>query len=562
VITDDLADALEAHPGLTARQLVERVAGTERSGDMQPERAVLLALAGQPGRFCCDGSEPPRWWVVTAPDPGRRQDPAPPPGVSAPKGRAPVATPRERGWFGQLAHRPPSAAPSPERTLYPWQADALEAWARRGHRGVVEAVTGTGKTVLGLAALGEELRRGGQVLVLVPTIELMHQWRREIHRFLGAQLRVGCLGGAESASLVAHDVVVAVVNSARVSKLRPIRRDALLVADECHRYASAANHLALEEGFARRLGLSATYARDDGAHVDWLEPYFGGTCFEMGYRRAVADGVIARFCLALVGVELSCEERQRYEELSEEVRTRLARLVDRHGVELEPCSELIKALKQLAASHFPNEARVEARILLALLHERRRLLAETPAKLDALLALAPALRAAQRSIVFTQSIAVAEQVAAALHAASLRAGALHSQLPTAARREMLARFTAGSLEAIVAPRVLDEGIDVPGADLAVIAAASNSRRQMVQRMGRVLRRKRDHRQARIAVLYAAGTVEDPAGGAHEAFLSEAADVAEEVRDFSGRHQWRDAAAFLERSTAARRVEGGDRGIEP
>jgi RNA polymerase primary sigma factor len=408
----------------------------------------------------------------------------------------------------------------------------------------VEAVTGTGKTVLGLVAVAEELRRGGQALVLVPTVELMHQWRREIHRFLGPQVRVGCLGGNESASLVVHDVVVAVVNSARVSSLRPIRRDGLLVADECHRYASTANRLALGESFARRLGLSATYARDDGAHLEWLEPYFGGTCFEMGYRRAAADGVTARFSLALVGIELPPEEQERYEELSEEITRRLARLIQRHGVVPEPFVELLKALHLLASGRFPSEAQAEARALLSLLHERRRLLADTPAKLDALLALAPAIGAADRSIVFTQSIAVAERARTALCSVRLRAGTVHSQLSSLQRRETLARFAAGSLEVVVAPRVLDEGIDVPEADLAVVVAASRSRRQMVQRMGRVLRRKPDGRRARIAVLYVAGTVEDPAAGAHEAFLSELVDVAEEVCDFRSPRQWPAAASFL------------------
>ena len=66
-----------------------------------------------------------------------------------------------------------------------------------------------------------------------------------------------------------------------------------------------------------------------------------------------------------------------------------------------------------------------------------------------------------------------------------------------------------------APRVLDEGVDVPAADLAVIVGASRSRRQMIQRMGRILRRKSDGRLARLAVLFVEGTVEDPAAGAHE-----------------------------------------------
>lgn len=519
MLTDDIADALAGNPGLTAAQLVDllRLACPAAVRGRGPD-AVDLALSGVSGRFCCDRSDPPRWWL--AGDPHAAQG-------------APV-----RG--GAL----PVRAQAADLRLYSWQLDALDAWARSGRRGVVEAVTGTGKTVLGLAAAGEELARRGQVLVLVPTIELMHQWRRHVHRWLGSGTRVGCLGGNETGSLLEHDLVVAVVNSARSSSLSPIRRGGLLVADECHRYGSEMNRLALDERFERRLGLSATYAREDDGHLAWLDPYFGGTCFQMGYRRAVSDAVTARFSVALVGVALGPEERARYDELSFEIGLHFARLVGRLGVAPEPFGELLRAVNLMASGRGPTgEGQSTARAYLAALHERRRLLADTPSKLDALLSLVPAIAAADRAIVFTQSIAASEGACRSL-SASLRAGVVHSRLPHDERRDVLRRFASGELDVISAPRVLDEGIDVPEADLAVVVGASRTRRQMVQRMGRVLRRKPDGRRARIAVLYVTGTVEDPASGAHEAFLSEVTDVADEVRSFARLDDWPAAADFL------------------
>jgi superfamily II DNA or RNA helicase len=71
---------------------------------------------------------------------------------------------------------------------------------------------------------------------------------------------------------------------------------------------------------------------------------------------------------------------------------------------------------------------------------------------------------------------------------------------------------------VTAPQVLDEGVDVPAADLAVILASSRSRRQMIQRMGRVLRRKPERTLARFVIVHVEGTVEDPSCGAHETFL--------------------------------------------
>ncbi len=146
--------------------------------------------------------------------------------------------------------------------------------------------------------------------------------------------------------------------------------------------------------------------------------------------------------------------------------------------------------------------------------------------------IAPAIFAAERSIVFTQSIAASERAADVLARRGLPAGVVHSALTGSERQDVLRRFAAGEIRVVAAPRVLDEGIDVPVADLAVIAGASRSRRQMVQRMGRVLRRKPDGRRARFAVLYVENTVEDPRSGAHEAFLSEITHVADRVSSFS------------------------------
>ncbi len=95
-----------------------------------------------------------------------------------------------------------------------------------------------------------------------------------------------------------------------------------------------------------------------------------------------------------------------------------------------------------------------------------------------------------------------------------------------------------------APRVLDEGIDVPAADLAVIVGASRSHRQMIQRLGRVLRRKVDGRVARFAVLYVEGTIEDPAAGAHEGFFDAVTDIADATRRFSPDAQAQEVNGFL------------------
>ncbi len=486
----EVAAVLEVEPGRTPVEVRDFL---RRRGRVSITTAdVARVLAGSPGRFRADDRSPPRWWPAHHPEARVR------------------AAPRLPSLPG----------------LYTWQREALDAWRQRGCRGVVEAVTGTGKTLLGVAAAGDELVAGGQVAILVPTTELLFQWRHVLERHLPPSTSVGLLGGGQYGDLGRHDVLVAVVNSARGADLRPRRPGGLLVADECHRYGTDGNQTALDGRFPRRLGLSATYARPDDGHLAWLTPYFGGTCFRMGYRRALADGVTARFAVTLMGVDLTVGERAVYDELTFEMSRLRAQLIAGSHVPADPVSAFFVALTQLARRD--REGSATARRYLRAMQERRHLLAETPAKTHALLSLAPGLAAADRAIVFTQSITAAEAAADTLLDAGLRAEATHSGKDRATRRAVLARFAAGELDVVSAPQILDEGVDVPAADTAVIMAASRSRRQMVQRMGRILRPKPDGRPAHFIVVFAQGTTEDPALGAHEGFLEEITELADTV----------------------------------
>lgn len=433
-------------------------------------------------------------------------------------------------------------------SLYRWQTDALRAWEAQSRRGVVEAVTGTGKTMVGLAATLDELSRGGQVCILVPTRELLHQWTRVLETIVPTGTRVGLLGAGNRGSLGQHDVLVAIVNSAAAAAceldLRPRRPGGLMVGDECHRYGSERNRLALVEPFPNRLGLSATYERADDGHLTWLEPFFGTRCFSMDYRRAIDEGVTARFNVAIVGARLSEEERRDYLELSAIMAAFRAELIARHHVPTEPIGAFLEAVARLARHDRGDAATVVARGYLRAMQDRRRLLAETPAKRRVLCTLAPALAGADRAIVFTQSIDAAIGAAATIRGRGMAAAALHSRLAGSERQDVLTRFADGRLQVVAAPQVLDEGIDVPAADLAVILAASRSRRQMVQRMGRVLRRKPDGRRARFVIVVAEGTVEDPRLGAHGDFLDTVIDVADAVELFPSSASSEEIVEFL------------------
>lgn len=523
----EVAAVLRGGPARTAAEIRAALQGQGRVSVTTAD--VERVLASALGRFCAAGGDPQRWQLIAGGQPEQAD--------RGHEGHAgdPVDSDRRHS---QLWRGP---------TLYAWQEEALDAWRRQAGRGVVEAVTGTGKTMVGVVAAHDELASGGQVCVLVPTRELLVQWRAVLRDHLPSSTSVGLLGGGYHDRLGDHDVLVAVVNSARLAEMAPRRPGSLLVADECHRFATLGNRVALETGFARRLGLSATYARADDGHLAWLDPYFGGTCYRLGYGRALADGVTARFRVALVGVAFSAAEQADYDELSQLMSTAKAKLLSSGLVDAKSVGAFFESVSRLAKGGGDDDsASTVARRYLWAVQERRALLAETPAKSTVLSALAPAVRAADRAIIFTQSIAAADRAAADLTAQGLRAGAVHSGQPTSERRAVLAGFASGAFQAVAAPQVLDEGVDVPAADLALITGASRSRRQMVQRMGRVLRRKPDGRLARFVIMFVEGTVEDPATGAHEGFLDEVTPVADDVVRFHCGTPSEDICAYVDR----------------
>lgn len=415
--------------------------------------------------------------------------------------------------------------------LRPWQDRALKEWQAAGRRGVIEAVTGAGKTHVALCAMREHLGRGISVCVLIPTIELQVQWEREIRNTLGVTKGIGKLGGGHRQSLGDRktQLLLATPQSGMKHELLPQGREGLLVADEVHHLGADQWSLALEERFEYRLGLTATYERDDNGIADFLDPYFGGVVYRLGYEEALADKVISRFRIAFIGVDFEPDERAEYDKQDEWARKNRRSLVEDYGLPREPFGEFMKAVTILAQSG--DRGSKKAGLYLSAFSKRRQILARSRAKLSGVAELEEAIRAAERSILFAQTKEAAEAAVDRLHEVGIDGRVLTSDMDLDERHQVFAGFEDGDHDLVAAPRLLDEGVDVPAADLAIVLASSRSRRQMVQRMGRVVRLKADGRPARLAVLYVQGTAEDPHIGAHQDFLHEVMKVADNCQVF-------------------------------
>src|SRR4249920_245906 len=201
---------------------------------------------------------------------------------------------------------------------------------------------------------------------------------------------------------------------------------------------------------------------------------------------------------------------------------------------LEPFGDFLAAVAHFAERDAGPDGKA-ARDYLDAFSKRREIVAQTAGKYELLGALAPAIREADGALVFT------ETVRAANHAINRLDPLVSIDLITGAtarrqRREILDDLRVRRLDAVAAPRVLDEGVDVPDANLGIVMSASRTRRQMIQRMGRILRRKQPGIAARFVIMFAKDTLEDPANRMErDGFLDEIERISEATGVFDSKN---------------------------
>ncbi len=430
------------------------------------------------------------------------------------------------GLRGRYLGSPMSAVLRPaDRELYRWQLDALVHWLRCGRRGVIEAVTGSGKTDVAIAAAADALRRGRFVLILVPSRVLMEQWHGRLTRAL-PDARIGRLGDSGRDGPEDCDILVATRHSAAAYKpLPPTPNGGLLIADECHGLGGKTLRRAMLPQYEERLGLTATLERSDDAVTELLLPYFGGICYRYGFEQAIADGVCARPRVAFVGVPLSDEEREEY--IAIEQRLVSARQHLRHipDMPLDPFGDFLAAVAHLAERDAGADGRA-AREYLDAFSKRRQIVAQSIGKYELLGNLADAIRDSDGALIFTETVRAANHTINRLDP-HVAVDMITGSTARGQRREILDDLRDRKLDVVAAPRVLDEGIDVPDANLGVVMSASRTRRQMIQRMGRILRRKRAGVAARFVIMFAKDTLEDPSNRFEvDGFLDEIEQISE------------------------------------
>lgn len=364
-------------------------------------------------------------------------------------------------------------------TLRDEQQAAVTAWSAT-RQGCVVMPTGTGKTEVALQIMAQTRV---STLVVAPVRDLMYQWHRRILAGLGYD--AGVIG--DNVFRV-RPVSVTTYDSACIHMAELGNRFGLIIFDECHHLPGPVRQDAARMSAAlMRLGLTATPERSDGRHVE-LDELIGPVVYEMPIS-AARGRTLADYEVVRIPVQLSAKEQARYDGLSREVRGYVMR---RHEEDSKYCWEDLCA----ETGHTP-----EARRAMKAYFAKKAVEDRAEEKLRVLEDLFR-LHAPEPCIVFAGSNAMARDVSR-----RFLIPCLLSHCGKKERLEVLQGLEDGTYPALVANRVLDEGVDLPEVKVAMVIGGTASSRQAKQRLGRVLRRS-GNAQAVLYEVVSAGTTEE------------------------------------------------------
>ena len=483
---------------------------------------------------------------------------APPPGEPNPDESRPEDDLRAVWEEEEARPRLDVADPSNPLGLWEWQKQAVEAWFSAGMRGYVEAVTGSGKSLVAYEVIRRHLladAKNNAIVLVPPSLPLLRQWwgggasPKGLALFL-PEWPAGRAGDKAHGSLLDHRIVVTTDRSLAnlvARSGRALGPHTLLVADECHHFSgvvwtqdrfgnerispNVSAQAVIDLPCRSRLGLSATVEAFESMELS----LGGGRVFQLTLARALELGYVSPFKVAFVRCGFG----------SPEVEAEHAAAVHKAGKLAQQLRAQFGAAGATPQGFWAGVGRESAvgnpaaRAYLAVWQAARKLRARAEGKFAALAALAPAMKEAKRSLVFSNLREAGARAAAMLHDAGLVVAYIDGDDQQvlgegrAARRSViLGRLEAdtrvpGRVEVVVSPQVLDEGLDVPAAAMGVVIMGARGRRQMIQRLGRVLRRK-EGKVAKFVILCIRDTSEDPdrADGSigHEDFIREVLDV--------------------------------------
>jgi superfamily II DNA or RNA helicase len=361
--------------------------------------------------------------------------------------------------------------------LREWQAKAFPLWWSK-KRGIVKVVTGGGKTVFAIHCLTKYLEenKDHSIFIVVPSIALLDQWYEGLQKDFNEK-EISLNGGGE------HLEKLSRINISTIDSVKNIIQQfdaskTLLIVDECHKIGTEKRGEVLTNNWHATLGLSATPERDyDDNFYIIIRKILGDIIFDYDYIDAREDEVIVNFKLLYAYAAMTPDEEEKYKKFTKSIQRRAA-TIGGNDMNDYPLKMLIFNRARMVKN---SKNRIPFGIELLQKHKR------------------------DSWIVFTENKKQAKEFNKIINTKGYKSAIYNTDLDNAEREENLNNFKNGNLNVLVSCTALDEGFDMPEADGAMILSASSSKRQRIQRMGRVLRITANKQNALIVTVYSSKT---------------------------------------------------------
>ena len=361
--------------------------------------------------------------------------------------------------------------------LRDWQEKAFPLWWAN-KRGIVKVVTGGGKTIFAIHCLTKYLEeeRSKSILIVVPSIALLDQWHEVMSQTFDSK-DITINGGGEQPEDITK-ICITTVDSVKNIINKVDAENTLLVVDECHKIGTEKRGEMLTNNWHATLGLSATPERDyDDNFYIIIKRILGDIIFDYDYIDAREDEVIVNFKLLYGYAAMLPEEEDKYTKFTKNIQRRAA-TIGGSNMNDYPLKMLIFNRARLVKN---SKNRIPYGVELLLKHKR------------------------ESWIVFTENKKQAKEFNKIINKKGFKSGIYNTDLNDEERLHNLTAFKNRELNVLVSCTALDEGFDMPEADGAMILSASSSKRQRIQRMGRVLRITANKENALIVTVYSSKT---------------------------------------------------------
>ena len=361
--------------------------------------------------------------------------------------------------------------------LREWQENAFPLWWAK-KRGIIKVVTGGGKTVFAIHCLTKYLEENktNSILIVVPSIALLDQWYEGLSQSFSSE-EISLNGGGEQIESITR-ICITTIDSLKNLIDRVTPENTLLIVDECHKIGTEKRGEMLTNNWHATLGLSATPERDyDDNFYIIIKKILGDIIFDYDYIDAREDEVIVNFKLLYAYAAMTKDEEDKYKKFTKSIQRRAA-TIGGNNMNDYPLKMLIFNRARMVKN---SKNRIPFGVELLQKHKR------------------------ESWIVFTENKKQAKEFNKIINTKGYKSAIYNTDLDNTEREENLNNFKNGNLNVLVSCTAFDEGFDMPEADGAMILSASSSKRQRIQRMGRVLRITANKENALIVTVYSSNT---------------------------------------------------------